>query len=222
MNNKTITQSSQSDKRIDYACQNFKKINKSDNEKFKNLDIWLKKESNIFKREITYIPTKFMKYKKGTIVKVDFGLNIGAELSNIHFAITMDNDDNIYKETISVIPLTSKQGKSRLDLGSLIFDEFINKMNKEIKNINNEDDLKEIKDLILEYNKYKKSTFANISQFRCISKNRIIYPLNKHDIIGKSKVSKTVLNKITQELVRLYINLKKFEKKCTEKKSKLI
>ena len=206
MDSKTITaRNSTSDKRIDYACQNFKQIKNSGHEKFKNLDKWLKKESNIFQKEITYVPTNFMKYKKGTIVKVDFGLNIGAELSNVHFAITMDNNDNIYKETISVIPLTSKPGKNKTDLGSLIFDEFINKMNKEIKTINNEKDLKEIKDLILEYDKYKKLTFANISQFRCISKNRILYPLNKYDLIGKSRVSKNVLDKVTQELFALYI-----------------
>ena len=205
METKTTKKISVSDKRIDYACETFKEVNKSGNDKFKTLDKWLKKESNIYKRELTYVPSKFMKYKKGTIVKVDFGLNIGSELSNSHFAITMDNNDNIYKETISVVPLTSKPGKNKIDLGSLIFDEFINKMNKEIKTINNEEDLKEIKDLIYEYSKYKKLTYANVSQFRNISKNRILYPLNKHDLIGKSKVSKNVLEKITQELFNLYM-----------------
>ena len=196
---------SNSDKRIEYACENFKKIRNSGNEKFKQLDVWLKKESNIFTKELNYTPSRFMKYKKGTIVKVDFGINIGCELSKKHFAIVMDNDDNFYKETIAVIPLTSKGGNNKMDLGSLIFDEFINKMNKEIDLVNDENDVKELKELIIEYSKYKKLTYANLSQFRCISKNRILYPINKHDLVGKSRVSKSVMNKLTQELFSMYM-----------------
>ncbi len=199
------TTTSYSDKRIDYACDNFKKVRNSGNDKFKQLDVWLKKESNIFTKELNYTPARFMKYKKGTIVKVDFGINIGCELSKKHFAIVMDNDDNFYKETIAVIPLTSKGGSNKMDLGSLIFDEFINKMNKEIDLVNDENDVKELKELIIEYSKYKKLTYANLSQFRCISKNRILYPINKHDLVGKSRVSKAVMDKLTQELFSMYL-----------------
>ena len=201
----TKIKSTVSDKRIDFACENFKKVRNSGSEKFKQLDIWLKKESNIFNNELAHTPSKFMKYKKGTIVKVDFGINIGCELSNKHFAIVMDNDDNFYKETVSVIPLTSKGGNNKVDLGSLIFDEFINKLNKEIDLVTDDEDIKELKELIIEYSKYKKLTYANISQFRCISKNRILYPINKYDLVGKSKVSKNIMYKLTQELFCMYM-----------------
>lgn len=203
--NQTITEEVIPNKRIDYACKKFKKVRNSGDEKFNQLDIWLKKESNIFTKELNYTPTRFMKYKKGTIVKVDFGINIGCELSKTHFAIVMDNNDNIHKETITVIPLTSKGGNNKIDLGSLIFDEFINKMKKEIDSVNSEDDIKELKELIIEYSKYKKLTYANLSQFRCISKNRILYPINKHDLVGKSQVSKNVIEKLTQELFSMYM-----------------
>lgn len=197
-----------SEKRIDDACLNFKKVQKSGNVKFKTLDNWLKKESKIYLKEIEYIPNTYMKYKKGTIVKVNFGINIGSELSNSHFAIIMDNNDNYHKETVSVIPLTSKGGPGKIDLGTLIFDEFIKKMNKEIENLDNstnlEKDVKEIKELIEEYKKYRKLTFANVSQFRCISKNRIIYPKNKHDLIGKTKISKEIIEKLSIELMELF------------------
>ncbi len=193
-----------SDKRIDYACKNFKKINKSGNEKFTKLDKWLKKESNIFQKELIYTPKQFMKYKKGTIVKVDFGINIGCELSHTHFAIVMDNEDNCYKETISVIPLTSKPGDYKIDLGFLLFDAFIDKMNMELENADSDVDIDEIKKLIIEYSKYKKLTFANVSQFRCISKNRILYPLNKHDLVGKTRVAKNITDKLTSGLIDLY------------------
>lgn len=197
-----------SEKRIDSACSTFKKVHSTKNEKFKSLDIWLKKEAKIYLKETEYVPKSYMKYKKGTIIKADFGINIGSELSNSHFAIIMDNNDNYYKETVSVIPLTSKGGVGKTDLGTLIFDEFIKKMNKEIDNLDNsknfDEDVKEIKELIKEYKKYRKLTYANISQFRCISKNRIIYPKNKHDLIGKTKVSKDIIEKLSVELMMLY------------------
>ena len=72
-------------------------------------------------------------------------------------------------------------------------------MKKEIDSVNSEDDIKEL------YGKYKKLTYANISQFRCISKNRILYPINKHDLVGKSQVSKNVIEKLTQELFSMYM-----------------
>lgn len=189
-----------SEKRIHNACKKFINIQKQNTQKFKDLDLWLLKKSNIFEKELTYKPKTFMKYKRGTIIKVDFGINIGCELSNIHFAIVMDNNDNIYKETIAVIPLTSKSGNYKIDLGSLIYDEFLKKIN-----VNDKKNNEEINELLQEYKKYNKKTYANVSQFKCISKNRIIYPKNNYDIIGKTRISKEVMNKLNLELQKLYL-----------------
>ena len=63
-----------------------------------------------------------MKYKRGQVIKVDFGVNIGSELSHTHFAIVLNSDDSTKNDNITVLPLTSKKGYKRINLGSLIKD----------------------------------------------------------------------------------------------------
>lgn len=52
---------------------------------------------------------RFRRYKKGSIIFVDFGIGIGNEFSHPHFCVVMDNKDNPLKGTLTVIPLTSKE-----------------------------------------------------------------------------------------------------------------
>lgn len=58
----------------------------------------------------------FKRYKKGTVIFVDFGTGIGNEFSQPHFCIVMDNKDNPKKGTLTVVPLTSKNKKGFIDL----------------------------------------------------------------------------------------------------------
>ncbi|WP_182438506.1 type II toxin-antitoxin system PemK/MazF family toxin [Lactiplantibacillus plantarum] len=62
-------------------------------------------------RRSNYIP-----YARGTIVYVDFGLNIGAELSGPHYAIILNKTDNTASSKVTVAPLTSKTGKYNIEL----------------------------------------------------------------------------------------------------------
>lgn len=99
MNTKELIQD-----KIDSACINFKKVKNSDIDKFNKLDIWLEKESSIFNNETKH--TKVIKYpnfKRGQIIKVDFGINIGSELSHTHFAIVLNDDDTNLNDNITVL-----------------------------------------------------------------------------------------------------------------------
>lgn len=58
----------------------------------------------------------FRRYKKGSIIFVDFGTGIGNEFSHPHFCVVMDNKDNPKKGTLTVIPLTSKEKKNFINL----------------------------------------------------------------------------------------------------------
>ena len=62
----------------------------------------------------------YLRYDYGQIIKVDFGINIGTELSHTHFAIVLNQDDTIKTDNITVLPLTSKNGYKRINLGNLI------------------------------------------------------------------------------------------------------
>lgn len=106
--------------KIDIACQTFKKIHKSKIDKFNKLDSWLEKESNIFYNETTIRNQQYPNFKRGQIIKVDFGVNIGTELSNTHFAIVLNSDDTNSNDNITVLPITSKNGYKRIYLGKLL------------------------------------------------------------------------------------------------------
>lgn len=161
--------------KINDSCENYKYAYNSQNEKFIKLGNWLEKESNIFKNEADNKKINKPNFKRGEIIKVDFGINIGSELSNTHFAIVLNNDDNNSVDNITVLPLTSKKGYKRLPLGKILKPFY-----------NNE--------------KYNKETYALITQITTISKNKIFYDnircsCNK-DIIDKINIE--IINFLTK------------------------
>lgn len=69
----------------------------------------------------------FRRYKKGSIIFVDFGIGIGNEFSHPHFCVVMDNKDNPLKGTLTVIPLTSKEKKFFIRLDKNMIYKFFEK-----------------------------------------------------------------------------------------------
>ena len=55
-------------------------------------------------------------FPQGTLVYVDFGINYGSEFSSYHYAITLNKNDSKRDNTITVVPLTSKEGKQNIKL----------------------------------------------------------------------------------------------------------
>lgn len=133
-------------KKIEESIKNYKYVLNSKNTKFTWLGNWLKKESSFFKNEVDKKLNKNPNFKRGDVIKTDFGVNVGSELSNIHFAIVLNSDDNTSVDNITVLPLTSKPGYKRLYLGNLL---------NMFKNNN-------------------KNTYALITQITTISKKKII------------------------------------------------
>lgn len=134
--------------KIDESNKNYKYAYNSKSLKFTWLGNWLEKESAIFKNEADNKNNNKPNFKRGEIIKVDFGINIGSELSNIHFAIVLNNDDNNNVDNITVLPLTSKSGYKRLYLGNLL---------EPFKNDS----------------RYNKNSYALITQITTISKKKI-------------------------------------------------
>ncbi|EGO9233229.1 type II toxin-antitoxin system PemK/MazF family toxin [Enterococcus faecalis] len=92
----------------------------SDYPKYKYLPTWLKNKSLYLNRERCNCAKQYRVYKRGSIVYVDFGINVGYELSGNHFAIVVNNHDNPKNGVLSVIPLSSKDKKNYLPLGPII------------------------------------------------------------------------------------------------------
>ena len=196
--------------KIDNATNNFKKLKNSNNQKFERIDTWLEKESNIYLQEVrTHKEKIYHRFKRGTIIKADFGINPGSELCHTHFAIVVNKDDNVKKDTLIVIPLTSKPGVGRLPLNTLIVEEILKSIKKRLKNPNlTTEDAKGIFELLNTYKKYKNFSYAIISQITTISKSRIIYSKNKFDIINKSRCSDKILEQLDEAILKNITGIK--------------
>lgn len=72
--------------------------------------------SKQLEREIQGKRRRNRTFPYGTLVYVDFGINFGSEFSAPHYAITLEKADHKNKNTITVIPLTSKPGRDNLPL----------------------------------------------------------------------------------------------------------
>lgn len=68
---------------------------------------------------------KYWAFSRGSIVKVDFGFNVGYELGGVHYAIILSKEDSVNSGLVTVLPLTSKKKKSvnkyEVDLGDEFF-----------------------------------------------------------------------------------------------------
>lgn len=174
---------------------------------------------------------KYARYPRGSIIKVDFGVNVGGEFSEQHFAITLTKRDGIYSNSIIVVPLTSKKHKNTIDLGKLISNSYIKSLQDEMDKLQNNMDeidiencefnpnfIKQIEQIeeILKYYKTIKDNFsyARIDQIRTISKLNILPKINEYDIVGNFKCPKDLMDEIDKNIVRIYtgIDYREFEK----------
>lgn len=98
---------------------NIKISNKKLSDKFRSFEQWEYRKSCRLLYEIENPKKTYRRYPRGKLVKVDFGVNIGGEFSEQHFAITLTKQDNQYNSTITVVPLSSKPHKAYLLLGTI-------------------------------------------------------------------------------------------------------
>lgn len=76
---------------------------------------WLNKEKE------HDIPKYYTTFNHGSVVMVNFGPNIGSELSGNHFAIVLNRKDKRENKTLTVLPLSSKDHSNYLDLGNELY-----------------------------------------------------------------------------------------------------
>lgn len=90
------------------------------------ISYWLKDYVQYIHYEETFEPAKNISYKRGNIVKVNFGFNVGSEYGGLHYAIVLDNHNSHNSPVVTVIPLTSiKDNKpvhsNSVELGNEIY-----------------------------------------------------------------------------------------------------
>ena len=89
---------------------------KNDPKKASNLSYWIKNYTYMLKRENAFHPKYLPTYKKGSIIFVDLGFNVGSEHGGLHYVIVLDKNDSKNSPTLTVLPMSSMKNKTINDL----------------------------------------------------------------------------------------------------------
>lgn len=184
------------------------------------LAYWITDFANYHDNERTFDTTKMISFKRGRIIKVNLGFNIGHELGGLHYCIVLDKFDNPKNGTLNVIPLTSKKNKkypnSAVNLGNEIYDTLNLLYTKEIEKLSNKytdiwslpaekvaqftSDFEYTKKIKNEISKMKIGSIALINQITTISKQRIF----DDDILRKVRLSKNSLDLLDNNIIKFF------------------
>lgn len=164
--------------------------------------------------EESFNPRGLKKYKRGSIIKVNLGFNIGNEEGGLHYCIVLDKANALSSGTLTVIPLTSikenkKYNSSTINLGNEVYLNLKNICENRLKKISKEKsvdmEIKYIKKLEKEIFKMKKGSIALVSQITTISKQRIYNPKGSSDILANLRVSDNTLDLIDLKIKELFL-----------------
>lgn len=90
------------------------------------ISYWIKDYVNYINFEEKFDPVRNIAYKRGNVVKINFGFNVGSEYGGLHYGIVLDNKNSHNSPVLTVIPLTSvKNNKpthnNSVELGNEIY-----------------------------------------------------------------------------------------------------
>ncbi|WP_232345955.1 type II toxin-antitoxin system PemK/MazF family toxin [Mammaliicoccus sciuri] len=118
---------------FDDANEIYKTLYNTSKERFKGLPYWHRSKSNwLYKEYKGQISSTYNSYKRGTIIYVDFGVNVGSEISGGHFAIVLNKNDNKKSSMLNVIPLSSKEKKYYLPIDKTVFENASNTLKQSL------------------------------------------------------------------------------------------
>jgi mRNA-degrading endonuclease toxin of MazEF toxin-antitoxin module len=124
-------------------------INSDDKKSLKKANLlayWLEDFSNYIYKEESYSPVKQIRYKRGNIIKVNFGFRVGKEYGGLHYAVVISKNNPHNAHVLTVVPLTSGTQedtyKNDVYLGTELYNKLsdrhsslINKHNSELEKI---------------------------------------------------------------------------------------
>lgn len=85
-------------------------INDSSDKHLKKANLisyWIQDYVRFIQFEETFEPTRLLSYKRGDIVRVNFGFRVGAEFGGLHYAVVLDKENPHSANTLMVAPLSS-------------------------------------------------------------------------------------------------------------------
>lgn len=160
---------------------------------------------------------KFQRFKRGSVVMVEFSPSMGSEIKEKHLAIVLTKNDSPNNGVLTVILLSSKNKPYYIPIGNFFLNEaipFLDKqLNEFIENIKNVTDeekkamLDNANKFILVAKMYQKmgvDSYAMVQNISKISKLRVLKPINKYDPILKNRVSDEIMTILDNKLIELF------------------
>lgn len=81
------------------------------------LSYWLEDWVKFLDYEPQFVPARLRRYKRGEIIKIHLGFNIGSEEGGLHYAVVLDRNNAKTSPVVTVVPLTSV--KPHTDIANL-------------------------------------------------------------------------------------------------------
>lgn len=78
---------------------------------------WLRDWTGFISFEEQFSPMRLRRYKRGEIIKVHLGFNIGSEEGGLHYAVVLDKHNDKSSAVVTIVPLSSV--KPSTDLSNL-------------------------------------------------------------------------------------------------------
>lgn len=198
------------------------------------ISYWIEDWTTFLQTETQFNPMNLKSYKRGEIVKVHLGFNVGSEEGGLHYAVVLDKKNPKSSPVLTVVPLTSVKSQtdvSNLKTGSVFLDnEIFLSLNAKIsstrKQVNNQlqmlqnclnptdaseqiaiiqNKLKLLKRMQTAIQNMKKGSIALTNQITTVSKMRIYDPKNNYDILSGIKLSNAKLDLIDNEIKKMYL-----------------
>lgn len=211
-------------KRLDISFN--KHIELKEYKKSNLLAYWISDFAEYHDNEQNFDFKSLKTFKRGDIIKVNLGFNIGKELGGLHYCIVLNKKDNPYNGTLNVIPLSSaKENKTFnvntcVNLGDELYNLLLDKLNNELDiatsmiikfQESTDRDIEKLNELNRkaiylrkihdETTKLKHGSFALVHQITTISKQRIF----KTPLLSKISISDDSLEKIDNTINKLFM-----------------
>ena len=142
---------------------------------------WILRWSNLIARERQFDPEHLPYFKRGDIVYVDLGFNIGSEHADVHYAVVYENNNSKKNKNVVIIPLSSIADENKVSRVDLYLGDDVIPWTPGVK------------------------TIAKPNQIRSISKMRILKPLLAKDKVAR--LESEHLNAIDDKLKELLLKI---------------
>lgn len=191
-------------------------INSDDNKlkgKADKLSYWLKDWTNFLDFETQFSPQSLRRYKRGEIIKVHLGFNVGSEEGGLHYAVVVDKNNAKSSPVVTIVPLTSVKPNTNIHslkrgsifLGNELFTSLNAKISSSHKNLNNElSTLQRILDSVDE-NLSDEEMQSLVTRVKNCKKESEVFTRMRREVLKMKIGSIALINQITTvSKIRIY------------------